>query len=96
MSLIVLNCFTGVVKSTQRIDYEKIHTINFTLVALDSGVPQLSSTAAVTVHVINANDEEPVFAAKEYDASVLEHSPAHTSVVTVNAVDKDEGELNKF
>ncbi|XP_073952760.1 cadherin 87A [Choristoneura fumiferana] len=82
---------TGVVKSTQRIDYEKVHTINFTLVALDAGVPQLSSTAAVTVHIINDNDEEPVFAAKEYDASVLEHAPAHTGVVTVNAVDKDEG-----
>ncbi|XP_061704355.1 cadherin-87A isoform X2 [Cydia pomonella] len=86
---------TGVVKSTQRIDYETVRSINFTLVAYDSGVPQRSSTAQVIVHVENANDEEPVFAAPQYDASLQEHAPAHTSVVTVSAVDKDEGEFGQ-
>nr|QTE34337.1 cadherin [Galleria mellonella] len=87
---------TGVVKSTQRIDYEKVHSINFTLVAIDSGVPQLSTTALVTVEVINVNDEEPVFAARAYDATVPEHSDGGTRVVTVTAVDKDEGEFGEI
>ncbi|XP_060802067.1 cadherin-87A [Amyelois transitella] len=86
---------TGVVKSTQRIDYEKIHSINFTLVAFDSGVPQLSTSAAVTVEIINDNDEEPEFAATAYDATVVEHSAGGTKVVTVTAVDKDEGEFGE-
>lgn len=83
-------------KSTQRIDYEKIHNINFTLVAFDSGVPQLSTTALVTVEMVNVNDEDPEFAATAYDATVPEHSPAGTRVVTVNAFDKDEGKLSSY
>ncbi|KAI5635157.1 cadherin domain-containing protein [Phthorimaea operculella] len=90
-----INNVTGVVKSTQRLDFEKVHFINFTLVAYDSGVPQLSSSAEVVVEVVNANDEEPKFAATEYYATVAEHSPAGTKVVTVTAVDKDEGEYGE-
>ncbi|KAJ8718783.1 hypothetical protein PYW07_016339 [Mythimna separata] len=86
---------TGVVKTAARIDYEKIHSINFTLIAYDSGVPQLSTAAGVTVTVRNANDEEPVFAAAAYDAAVLEHAGAGTSVITVSAVDKDEDEFGE-
>ncbi|KAL4711580.1 hypothetical protein ACJJTC_003597 [Scirpophaga incertulas] len=87
---------TGVVKTSQHIDYEKVHTINFTVVAYDSGVPQLSTSAAVTVDVINVNDEEPRFAAEAYDAAVAEHSGEGTRVLVVTAVDKDEGEFGEI
>ncbi|XP_075975917.1 cadherin 87A isoform X2 [Anticarsia gemmatalis] len=86
---------TGVVKTAQRIDYEKLHSINFTLVAYDSGVPQLSTTAGVTVTVINANDEEPRFTASGYNATVVEHTTPGTEVLTVTAVDLDEGEYGE-
>ncbi|XP_028171675.1 cadherin-87A-like, partial [Ostrinia furnacalis] len=86
---------TGIVKIIQRIDYEKIHSTNFTLVAFDSGVPQLSTSATVTIDIVNVNDEEPVFAATAYDAVVAEHSTAGTKVLTVTAVDKDEGEFGE-
>ncbi|XP_063893828.1 cadherin-87A [Helicoverpa armigera] len=86
---------TGVVKTAQRLDYEKLHSINFTLVAYDSGVPQLSTSAGVTVLLRNVNDEDPVFVAAAYDAAVTEHSPAGTSVLTVTAVDKDEDEFGE-
>ncbi|KPJ12580.1 Cadherin-87A, partial [Papilio machaon] len=81
---------TGVVKIAQRIDYEQVKHLNFTLVAYDSGVPQRSTSASVSIDVVNVNDEEPVFAAAEYDAAVLENADAGTSVLTVIAVDKDE------
>nr|XP_026497199.1 cadherin-87A-like isoform X1 [Vanessa tameamea]XP_026497200.1 cadherin-87A-like isoform X2 [Vanessa tameamea] len=86
---------TGVVKTSQRIDYEKIHSINFTLVAYDSGVPQLSTSAGVLVEVVNVNDEEPKFTNSTYSAVLEEHAKAHTSVLTVAAVDKDEGEFGE-
>ncbi|XP_045535482.1 cadherin-87A [Papilio machaon] len=86
---------TGVVKIAQRIDYEQVKHLNFTLVAYDSGVPQRSTSASVSIDVVNVNDEEPVFAAAEYDAAVLENSDAGTSVLTVIAVDKDEGEFGE-
>lgn len=84
--------FTGVVKTTQRIDYEKISSIKFTLIASDSGNPQLSTSADVTVEVINANDEEPEFLQTSYDASIAEHSLEGTRVLSVTAVDKDKGQ----
>ncbi|CAB3226941.1 unnamed protein product [Arctia plantaginis] len=92
----VIDNVTGVVKTAQRIDYEKIHTINFTLIAFDSGVPQLSTSAGVTVQVINANDEEPTFSLPGYEATVEEHSAPGTSVLTVSATDDDEGEFGEI
>lgn len=91
-----INNVTGVVKTTQSIDYEKVHSVNFTLVAYDSGVPQLSTSASVQVQILNVNDEEPTFAAQAYDATVPEHSPGGTRVLTVTAVDKDEGEFGEI
>ncbi|VVD05271.1 unnamed protein product [Leptidea sinapis] len=86
---------TGVVKTSQRIDYEKTHSINFTLVAMDSGVPQLSTSAGVLVEVANINDEQPEFDANGYEASVDEHSPVGTTVLAVHATDNDEGEFGE-
>jgi hypothetical protein len=81
------------VKTIQRIDYEKLHSITFTLVAYDSGVPQLSTSAGVLVEILNVNDEEPVFDTDAYEAVVAEHAPVGTRVLTVNALDKDEGKF---
>lgn len=82
------------VKTIQRIDYEKIHSINFTLVAFDSGVPQLSTSAGVFVDVVNVNDEEPNFDHAVYEASVNEHSVVGTSVISVHATDDDQGKCS--
>ncbi|XP_038218379.1 cadherin-87A-like [Zerene cesonia] len=86
---------TGVVKIIKRIDYETTHSINFTLVASDSGVPQLSAAAGVYVQVLNVNDEEPVFQRPQYAGAVREHAPVGTSVLTVHAADNDEGEYGE-
>lgn len=80
-------------RSIQKIDYERVHQINFTIVAYDTGVPQLSATALVTVNVVNINDEDPVFDEPMYEASLEENSLAGTLVLKVHAVDKDEGKL---
>ncbi|XP_068626040.1 cadherin-87A isoform X2 [Battus philenor] len=86
---------TGVVKTAQRIDYEKVKHINLTLVAFDSGVPQRSAAAAVSVRVLNVNDEEPVFAAPAYSAALPENAPPAASVLTVTARDLDDGEYGE-
>ncbi|KAJ1523428.1 hypothetical protein ONE63_001290 [Megalurothrips usitatus] len=86
-----INNVTGVVRTTRRIDFEENNTLNFTVVAYDSGAPPLSSTADVTVNVININDMDPVFAQSKYEAAVKENAPAGTVVVKVKATDKDDG-----
>jgi hypothetical protein len=50
-----------VVRTKKRIDYETVNRLTFTVVAYDSGIPQKSATAYVTVNVININDMDPVF-----------------------------------
>lgn len=41
--------------------------------------------------VINANDEEPVFTAQEYEAMVMENSGEGTPVISLQATDADLG-----
>ncbi|KYN32871.1 Cadherin-87A, partial [Trachymyrmex septentrionalis] len=82
---------TGIVRTSQVIDYEETKQLEFTVVAYDSGVPQLSTTAKVTVTVINVNDQDPKFEKELYNASVKENSPPGTRVTVVKATDGDEG-----
>jgi len=86
-----INNATGVVRTKKRIDYEAVKRLNFTVVAYDSGIPQKSATAYVTVNVININDMDPVFSEPVYEATVIENSPEKTPVITVTATDGDEG-----
>lgn len=83
--------FTGIVRTSQVIDYEETKQLEFTVVAYDSGVPQLSATAKVIVTVINVNDQDPKFEKELYNASVKENSPPGTRVTVVKATDGDEG-----
>ena len=78
-------------RTSQRIDYEETKQLEFTVVAYDSGVPQLSSFVKVTVTIINVNDQDPVFEKQSYNASVMENSPPGTHVTVVRALDVDEG-----
>lgn len=66
------------------------------MVAYDTGVPQLSTTAGVTVNVVNINDEAPVFDEAMYEAVLDENSPAGSLVLTVHARDDDEGNILYF
>ncbi|XP_036433698.1 protocadherin gamma-A2-like [Colossoma macropomum] len=62
-----------------------------TLVAFDGGNPQKSGTVKITVTVMDANDNSPVFSLPVYRVSLLENSPKGTYVATVTATDKDKG-----
>lgn len=69
--------------------------MNFTIMAFDSGVPQLNASAVVVVDVVNVNDNDPIFTSKEYNASVSENSPNGTRVLAVIAEDLDEEEFGR-
>ena len=90
------NCVVvGIVQIKKQIDYEEITQLNFTVVALDAGVPQLNSSAAVLVQVKNVNDNSPVFDRPSYSASIDENSPKGSRVLTVRATDADVGEFGR-
>ncbi|XP_076043934.1 cadherin 87A isoform X2 [Oratosquilla oratoria] len=87
---------TGVVTVKSRMDFESSSSLNFTVVAFDTGVPQLSASALVIVEIENVNDEDPVFSMAIYEAEVNENSPPGTLVTTVVATDADEGEFGQI
>lgn len=90
-----INNGTGIVQIRKQIDYEEIAELNFTIWAYDSGIPQLNASAAVLVRVINVNDNDPVFSAREYNASVSENSPNGTRIIVVSATDSDKGDFGE-
>lgn len=59
--LIVTILYAGMVTTTQKIDYETTPQLNFSVMAYDSGAPQFSAQAYVTVNINNINDMDPVF-----------------------------------
>uniref|UniRef100_A0A182Y7D4 Cadherin domain-containing protein n=1 Tax=Anopheles stephensi TaxID=30069 RepID=A0A182Y7D4_ANOST len=82
---------TGLVRSRARIDYETAPVIKFNVSVVDTGVPQLTSTAQFTVDVVNTNDNDPEFEQAEYMLQVRENSPVGTVVGVVRAHDADAG-----
>jgi protocadherin Fat 4 len=56
-----VNNKTGEIKVAGRLDYEESPVYNVTVVAVDSGVPQLSSTATIMVSLAPVNDNNPRF-----------------------------------
>ncbi|KAF7987447.1 hypothetical protein HCN44_003209 [Aphidius gifuensis] len=90
-SYFTIDNITGVVRTSQIIDYEDTKQLNFTITAYDTGVPQLSSSANIIVKIININDEDPKFLNKSYSINIAENSLPGTHVTTVKAIDMDDG-----
>ncbi|XP_055710433.1 cadherin-87A isoform X2 [Phlebotomus papatasi] len=87
---------TGVIRTKTRIDYESIKSIHFNVTVTDTGIPQLTSTAMVTVDVINENDNDPEFNTTEYRFEIPENSPRGTIIGRVEASDADEGAFGEI
>ncbi|XP_068613933.1 protocadherin alpha-12-like [Brachionichthys hirsutus] len=73
------------------LDREKQSVIHLTLTALDGGKPTRSGTLKIVVHVMDTNDNAPVFSQPLYKATVTENVPFQTSILSVSATDLDEG-----
>ncbi|XP_035377230.1 protocadherin gamma-A11-like isoform X1 [Electrophorus electricus] len=73
------------------LDRENQEEYKLLLTAFDGGNPQKSGTVKITVTVMDANDNAPVFSLPIYRVSLAENSPEGTLVVTVTASDKDKG-----
>ncbi|XP_054647623.1 protocadherin beta-16-like [Dunckerocampus dactyliophorus] len=73
------------------LDREQQEQISLLLTAFDGGQPRRSGTMQINVHVLDVNDNAPVFSKASYKATISESSPKGTSVITVTASDKDSG-----
>ncbi|PAA75471.1 hypothetical protein BOX15_Mlig018610g2 [Macrostomum lignano] len=66
----------------------------FLIFARDHGTPSLTSSAAVTVHIVDRNDCQPqfIFPFAGGNYSVSAHEPANSLVLQAVAKDRDEGD----
>ncbi|XP_058263770.1 protocadherin gamma-A11-like isoform X3 [Hemibagrus wyckioides] len=73
------------------LDRELQEEHNLILTAFDGGTPQKSGTVKITVTVLDANDNSPVFSQPIYRVSLSENISKGSLVVTVTATDMDKG-----
>ena len=73
------------------LDRENVSVYQINISASDRGKPSLRTFCLVNITIVDVNDNEPVFTANLYNATVDENSPAGVNILTVSATDKDEG-----
>ncbi|XP_070198278.1 cadherin-23-like [Littorina saxatilis] len=73
------------------IDREMQDTYVLEILMKDNETPSLTSTASVTVHVSDVNDNAPMFMWSEYVVELVENAPIGEEIVRVVAHDPDEG-----
>ncbi|KAM4622119.1 protocadherin-12 [Polymixia lowei] len=71
------------------LDRERFMQYNITILAQDYGDPPLSCVRHLTVHVLDENDNAPVFSKSHYKASFLENNVAGYQALRVEAHDVD-------
>ncbi|XP_042347619.1 cadherin-like protein 26 [Plectropomus leopardus] len=69
-------------------DYDKIKKYEVVVGASDHGTPSLSSTAVVTLNIVDSNSHQPTFKAKEYHGEVME-ATTKSDVLRIAVDDKD-------
>uniref|UniRef100_W5L9I4 Protocadherin 2 gamma 28 n=1 Tax=Astyanax mexicanus TaxID=7994 RepID=W5L9I4_ASTMX len=73
------------------LDREQQEEHKLILTAFDGGNPQKSGTVKITVAVIDANDNPPVFSQPTYRVYLAENAQTSAVVVSVSAIDLDKG-----
>uniref|UniRef100_A0AAR2JXI0 Cadherin domain-containing protein n=1 Tax=Pygocentrus nattereri TaxID=42514 RepID=A0AAR2JXI0_PYGNA len=73
------------------LDREKESSHNLLLTAVDGATPARSGTATIIIRVQDSNDNSPVFEKPSYKTRVPENTPKGTVILTVKAIDSDEG-----
>ncbi|XP_061090070.1 protocadherin alpha-8-like [Conger conger] len=72
-----------------QLDRESSAQYNVTITATDEGIPPLTSTSVITVHVSDVNDNPPRFGERIMNMFVKENSPVGSILYAVSAVDPD-------
>ncbi|XDV52912.1 hypothetical protein PO909_021554 [Leuciscus waleckii] len=84
-----INNKTGWITVGAELDRETTEFYSFGVEARDCGVPTMSSSASVSVTILDVNDNVPTFTQHLYNLKVNEDAAVGTSVLSVTAVDRD-------
>ncbi|XP_075907847.1 cadherin EGF LAG seven-pass G-type receptor 1 isoform X3 [Nelusetta ayraudi] len=84
-----INNSTGWITVSEELDRETTDYYTFGVEARDHGIPVMSSSASVSITVLDVNDNVPTFTEKIYSLKINEDAVVGSSVLTVTAVDRD-------
>ncbi|XP_072791565.1 protocadherin beta-15-like [Taeniopygia guttata] len=73
------------------LDREEHAEMGFSVIAVDGGSPPRSGTIEISIIILNANDNAPIFTQERYIGKVLENTPEGSVVLSVQATDQDAG-----
>nr|XP_024660633.1 protocadherin gamma-A2-like [Maylandia zebra] len=82
------NSFYSIITDSD-LDRERASEYNITVTCSDEGVPSLSSSVTLTLHISDVNDNAPVFERSSYEAYIVENNTPGLSIFTVKATDAD-------
>lgn len=77
------------------LDYETARLIKLTVVATDGGRKPRASSVEVRIELLDANDNRPVFTEREYNGYIPENTAPIAPILTVAAVDPDQGDRGR-
>ncbi|XP_038519511.1 LOW QUALITY PROTEIN: protocadherin Fat 2 [Canis lupus familiaris] len=93
MGFFVIHPVTGLLSTARQLDRENKDEHILEVTVLDNGEPSLKSTSRVVIHIVDVNDNPPVFSHKLFNVRLPERlSPATPGpVYRLVASDPDEG-----
>ncbi|XP_066533870.1 protocadherin Fat 4 [Hoplias malabaricus] len=89
--LFSVGLLSGLIKLVKNLDFEKVESHHVIIIAKDGGWFSKTGRINVTINVTDVNDNPPVFTSPEYTTWIPENSAIGSSVIQVEATDKDSG-----
>ncbi|XP_050299893.1 cadherin-23 isoform X2 [Anthonomus grandis grandis] len=87
---------SGDIVVASRIDREMVEWLNFTIKAIDAGLPSKSSFVEVFIQILDENDNSPIFSKEPSSLIIPENIQPGTKIAIINATDEDSGEFGKI
>ena len=86
----------GILRLRHKLDREDQANLEVTIIAKDNVNPVQSSTATISVEVLDINDNNPVFDDYLSIYDIAENSDRDTSICRITATDRDTGEFGRI
>jgi protocadherin-16/23 len=82
-AFIIEPAFSGIVKTNIVLDREIREKYRLKVIATDEGVPQMTGTATISIHVVDINDNQPTFPPRSITISEGEQLFFHEHLISI-------------